>query len=254
ALQVALINETMASRYWPAEDPLGKRIRLSSRLEDAPWVTIVGIVGDVRHNGLDVDVKEKFYRPHVQFHRSTGFAPRAMTLVVKTDSDPLRLAGAIRSEVRKTDPNLPISDVRTMTDVLSASVAEPRFTTMLLFIFAMVALILAATGILGVVSYTVSRRTHEIGVRIAMGARAGQVLRSFLWQGFYLSLTGITIGVLGALMLTRFMAGLLYEVSATDPWTFSGVAVLLLAVTLVATYGPARRATRVDPMVALRYE
>ena len=253
SLQVAVVNETMVEKYWPGEDPLGRRFKMG-RGEDRPWVSIVGVVGDVVHNGIDVEIKEKFYRPHAQFHRSSGWAPNRMSLVVKTTSEPTALIEPIRREVRAMDSNLPIADIRTMDDVLAASVSEPRFTTLLLGIFAAVALILAAVGIYGVISYSVGQRSHEIGIRMAMGAQSGQVLKWILRKGLALSLAGLAIGLVLALGVTRLMAGLLYGVGTTDWSTFSVVPAVLLIVALLASYIPARRATRVDPVTALRME
>jgi putative ABC transport system permease protein len=252
-LQVALINETMVSRYWPDEDPLGQRIRMGSGT-DQPWITVVGVVGDVTHNGIDVEVKEKFYRPHAQFHRSVGFAPRAMTLVVKTTADPVGLVSLIRREVGAIDPNIPLATIRTMDDVLAASVSEPRFTALLLGVFATVALVLAVVGIYGVIAYSVSRRSREIGIRMALGARRSQVLTLILQQGFALSAVGLALGIVLALGVTRLMAGLLYGVGTTDIASFTLVPAGLMFTALLASYIPARRAARVDPVAALRME
>jgi putative ABC transport system permease protein len=253
ALQVAVINETMVSKYWSDEDPLGQRIRMGSGI-DQPWITVVGVVGDVTHNGIDVEIKQKFYRPHAQFHRSVGFAPRAMTLVVKATSEPVGLASLIRSEVGAIDPNIPLADVRTMDDVLAASVSEPRFTALLLGVFAAVALVLAVVGIYGVIAYSVSRRSHEIGIRMALGARSSQVLTLILQQGFALSAVGLALGIALALGVTRLMAGLLYGVGTTDMASFTLIPAGLMLTALLASYIPARRAARVDPVASLRME
>jgi putative ABC transport system permease protein len=253
SLQVAVINETMAEKYWPGEDPIGRRFRMGSR-EDRPWVTIVGMVGDVAHNGINVKIKEKFYRPHAQFHRSSGWAPSQMSLVVKTTSHPTALIAPIRSQVKAMDPNLPIAEIRTMDQVLAGSVSEPRFTTMLLGLFAAVAMMLAAVGIYGVISYSVGQRRHEIGIRMAMGAERSQVLKWILGQGLALSLAGLALGLLLAFGVTGLMAGLLYQVTPTDWTTFGFVPAALLLVALAASYIPARRATRMDPVTALRNE
>jgi putative ABC transport system permease protein len=252
AQQVAVINETMARTYWPDGDPIGKRFRMGSS-QSVP-VTIVGIVGDVRHNGVIAIVKEKFYRPHSQFHRSTGSPMRVMTLVVKTAGDPIALANPIRDEIRRLDPNLPVSTVRPMTDVVASALSTPRFTGFLLGLFAFVALALSGVGIYGVLSYLVSQRTHEIGIRLAIGADRGQVLRMILRQGLALSAAGLIAGLAAAFVLTRLMGALLYGVEPTDAGTFLAVPVVLGVVALLASYVPALRATRVSPLIALKAE
>ncbi|HXV62293.1 MAG TPA: ABC transporter permease [Vicinamibacteria bacterium] len=251
-VQVVVINQTMANIYWPGESAIGKRFRMGG--PDRPWITIVGIVKDERQNEINEIVKEKFYRPMAQFHVSSGSPTRAMTLVVKTAADPSSVLVPIRDTIRSLDPNVPVYDVQTMEDVVSASVSEPRFTLMLLGLFACVSLILASVGIYGVLSYLVGQRTHEIGIRMALGAGAGAVLRMVLKQAALLALAGVVLGVALALGLTRLMTGLLYGVRPTDPLTFSGIVVVLVSVALVASYAPARRAARVDPMRALRTE
>ncbi len=250
---VALVNETMARRYWGGADPLGRRMRMGAR-ETPPWVTVVGVVGDVRHNGVTEVIKEKFYIPHSQFHRSTGFAVQTMTLVVQAKESPLLLVGPIRSIVRDMDPNLPVSAVHLMTEVVNDSIATTRLTGLLLTTFAALALVLAAVGIYGVLSYLVSVRAREIGLRMAMGAGRGEVLRLILGRGILLAAAGIALGVGAAFGLTRLMASLLHEVRASDPTTFVTVPAVLILVALAASYLPARRATRVDPVVALRAE
>ena len=221
---------------------------------DQPWITVVGVVGDVTHNGIDVEVKEKFYRPHAQFHRSVGFTPRAMTLVVKTTANPVGLVSLIRREVGAIDPNIPLANIRTMDDVLAASVSEPQFTALLLGVFATVALVLAVVGIYGVIAYSVTRRSHEIGIRMALGARPSQVLTLILQQGFALSVIGLAMGIALALGVTRLMAGLLYGVGTTDIASFTLVPAGLMFTALLASYIPARRAARVDPVAALGME
>jgi putative ABC transport system permease protein len=252
-LPVALVNETFARLYWPVQNPLGKRIRMGSDSE-RPWMTVVGVVRNVRHNGITEVIKEKFYVPHAQFALQTGSAPRNMTIVVRADADPLGLVGPIRSEVRRLDPNLPVANVRTMTQVVDASLATPRLTSSLLSVFAGLALLLAAVGVSGVLAYLVSRRRREIGIRLALGASRSNVLGLVIRRGLVTAGAGIAAGVLAALLLSRLMEGLLYGVPARDPLTFAAVALLLLGVALAASILPALRASRVDPLEALRSE
>jgi predicted permease len=251
--QVGLVNETMARKYWPGRDAISGRFRMGSR-EAAPWVTVVGIVADVRHNGVVAPIKEKFYRPHAQFHRSTGFAPVSMSLVVRTAGDPLALAAPLRAAVREVDPLVPVSTVRPMNEIVADSMATPRLAGALLALFATVALVLSAVGIYGVLSHVVARRRQEIGIRMAIGAEPWQVLRLVLSQGVRLSAAGVGLGTLGALGLTRGLGGLLHDVRPHDPLTFALVPVLLTGVALLASFVPARRATRVDPVASLRSE
>jgi putative ABC transport system permease protein len=254
ALQVAVINETMARSYWPGRDPVGQRIRLGRGRTDRPWVTIVGIVGDERHNGMTAAVKEKFYRPHSQFHRSTGNSVRGMTLVVRTDGDVSALAAPLRGVLRDMDRSLPLAGVRPMTDVVNDSVATPRAAGSVLGAFALAALALAAVGIYGVLAYLVGERTREIGVRMAVGATPAQILGLVLRQGLGLSGAGLLAGLAGAAALSRTMGALLHDVRPLDPRTFVFVAALLGVVAAAASYLPARRATRVNPIEALRNE
>jgi putative ABC transport system permease protein len=246
APRVALINETMARKMWPGEDPLGQRLRMGID-SDAPR-EIVGVVGDVRHYGLDQDVTMQMYDPVRQRPMS------GMSFVLKTSVDPASLAPAARRAVLAADPEQPVSDVRTMREVVEATTAQRRFSLLLLGVFAGIALLLAAVGIYGVVGYSVAQRTHEIGVRMALGARRGEILGLVLRQGMALALLGVGVGLVGALALTRLIAGLLFGVSASDPLTFAATAVLLSGVALLATFIPAHRATRVEPTAALRYE
>ena len=252
SVPVAVVNETMARKYWKDGNPLGRRIRMGS--PSRPWITVVGVVGDQQHNGLGSVVKEKFYRPHAQFAQVTGFAPRGMTLVVRTAGDPFLALAPVRQVLAGLDPALPVAGVRPMTDVVSAAIAAPRLTGWLLGVFALSALTLAAVGIYGVLSYVVSQRTREIGIRMAIGARPSEVLRLVLGRGFALALAGVAVGLAVALAASRVMASLLYQVQPRDPATFIGVPVVLVIVALIASLVPALRATRVDPIVALRTE
>lgn len=248
---VALINETMAAIYWPDGDPIGERIRMGSNA-DRPWLTIVGIIGNVTHNGVTAPIKEKFYVPHSQFHRATGNTLVNMTLVLRAEGDPLTLLAPVRAEVRHLDPNLPVSNVRPMSDAVSDSIGAARFAGTLLAAFASLALMLAALGTYGVVAYFVSRRTHEIGIRMAMGAGRARVMAHVIGRGSRLVALGLAAGIGGAMLATRTMTSLLHGVDALDPWTFAAAPALLLMVALAACLVPAIRATRIDPIRAIR--
>jgi putative ABC transport system permease protein len=249
---VALINETMARMYWPGQDPIGRRIRQGGPTR--PWMTIVGIVADVRHNGLEVPVKGKYYRAHTQLPVTSNVAIRNMHLVVKSAGDPLTLVASIRAEVSRLDPSLPVANVRTMEDVVNGSIAKPRLAGSVLLLFAALALLLAAIGLYGVLAFVVSERQHEIGIRMAIGADAGDVRRSVLRKGLALAGAGVIAGAAVSLTLGQVIRSLLHGVSPYDPATFSVVPAVLLAVAVLASWIPARRATRISPIVALRSE
>ena len=246
---VALIDETLARLYFRGQDPVGKRIRLPDGSgTGSQWREVVGIVGAVKHKGLDAELKSQVYLPHGQ----SGM--RSMYLVMRSSGDPLSLTAAARAVVRSENKDLPVYGVRAMREVFHKSVAQKRFSVLLLSVFAFVALVLAAVGLYGVIAYSVTQRTHEIGLRMALGAQRRDVLRLILGQGLKLILLGVGLGLLGAFTLTRVMMSQLYGVSPTDPLTFASIALLLAIIGILACYIPARRAMRVDPMVALRYE
>jgi len=246
--EVAIVNETFVKRYFQNEAPIGKRFTFGFGNNNPQWITIVGVVRDTRRQGLDQPIRIESWMPHAQ-------APsRSMQVVLRTTGDPLALTQATREAVWSLDRDLPISRIETMEQILSENVAQRRLNMLLLGLFAMVALILAAVGIYGVMSYAVTQRTHEIGIRMALGAQTRDVLRLVVLQGMGLALTGVVIGLVATFILTRLMASLLFGVSATDPITFAAIAALLTGVALVACWIPARRAAKVDPMVALRFE
>ncbi len=243
---VLLINRTMADRFFPNEDPIGKRMQLGINSFTGQ---IVGVVGDVKHVGLDAEVNNEVYGLYSQAPFFTD-----MTLLVRTPGDPMSLAGAMRNELATLDKQVSIGKVRTMDTIAAESVAQPRFRTLLLALFGICALLLASVGIYGVMSYAVTQRTQEIGIRMALGAQVGDVRKLVIGNGMTLALIGVAIGLAGAYGLTRLMASLLFGISATDAPTFAAISAVLVAVALIACYIPARRATKVDPLVALRCE
>jgi putative ABC transport system permease protein len=251
ARRVAIINETLARRFFPNEDPIGKRIRpdISAEPGDPPIREIIGVVSDVRNRSLTADVPFEVYMPYTQFPISTG-----MWIALRTDADPRSLISAARAEVQALDKELPVFEVKTLEQYFSGEVGRPRFNALLLLFFAGVALLLTAVGLYGVISYSVTQRTREIGVRMALGAQTNDVLRLVVKQGMTLTLIGSVIGLGGALALTRLLKTLLFGVGAADPPTFSIIVLLLITVAFVACWLPARRATKVDPMVVLRSE
>jgi putative ABC transport system permease protein len=249
---VIIVNETLARRFFAGQDPLGQRIvieRADGKMAAQDMREIVGIVGDVHHVGLDEEAGPEFYVPYKQAPESN------MSVVVRTTgANPTGIGSSLRDAIRAVDKEQYVPNIQPMTELIAESVADRRFNTLLVSLFAMVALLIASIGIFGVTSYTVTQRTHEIGVRMALGAQTGDVLRLILRQGLRLILFGIALGVTAALALTHVMAGMLYGVTPTDPLTFISISLLLAIVALLACFIPARRATKVDPMIALRYE
>jgi putative ABC transport system permease protein len=247
---VAIINESMARAYWPDANAVGKRFKLGT--SGTPWMTIVGIVADVRQMGMDVPVKAEMYLPYRQVSSHPWFGPR--DLVVRTSGDPMTLASAVRQIIRAIDPNQPVSNIGTMEDLLTRETGSRRLGMILLSGYAGLSLLLASLGIYGVLSYLVVQQTPEIGVRLALGALPRDILGLVIKKGAVLVVTGVAIGAIAALALTRLMASLLFGVGAADPLVFLGISALLTGVALAACFVPARRATKIDPMVALRYE
>jgi putative ABC transport system permease protein len=247
---VVIVNEELARRYWPGENPIGKRLQVAQ--EKTRWREVVGVVGNAKLSGLEAKVDPAIYLPLAQ--NTWPHALRNSSLVVRTLADPVQVTAALRQELRSIDPALPITQVRTMTEILDDSLAPRRFNLVLLLIFALVAGLLAVVGIYGVISYTVAARTSEIGVRLALGAQPADILKLVLGEGMKLATGGVLVGLLSALALTRLMAGLLFGVSALDPVVFTAIALLLAATALLATYLPARRAAQVNPVVALKYD
>jgi putative ABC transport system permease protein len=244
---VVMINEAFVRKHWPNENPIGKRIRFYGPLDRAPWMEVVGVIEDVKHD-LNLPVTPEYYLPHAQDPWNS------MVLVARTSVDPASLAGALRQQVWAIDKDQPVYDVKTMQEVRSGSVVLYSFSSVMLGIFAVVALVLAAIGIYGVMAFAVTQRTQEIGIRMALGARTADVLKLVVKHGMKLALLGIVIGLAGSWALTRFIAKLLVGVQPTDLLTFSVVSLCLLVAAFIACYLPARRATKVDPLVALRYE
>jgi putative ABC transport system permease protein len=248
APRVVIINQALARRYWPGEKALGKRITKGDPQANPRWFTVVGVVGNVKHQGLDVEVKPEFYFPHAQYPQSS------MIITVRSVSDPRRMTAAIRQAIRNVDKEQSVANVRTLDEVISDSVAPRRLSAVLLGLFSAVALTLASIGIYGVLSCLVTQRNHEIGVRMALGAQRKDILNLIVGRGLRLSLLGAAVGVAVSLVLTRFLEGMLFGVGQTDPPTFVGVCLILVGVSLLACFLPAHRAAKVDPMVALRCE
>jgi len=244
---VVVINETMARRMWPSEDPIGKRVKQGYPESQTPWREVVGVVNDVKLNGVERETSMQTYLPFVQF-------PGANLGLVVRANQPLAAATAVEQSIHMMDKDLPVYAVLTMDQLLGHSLATRRLTLVLLSSFAVLALLLAALGIYGVTSYGVTQRTQEIGIRVAFGARVSDVLRVVIGQGMKSALLGIVVGLGGAFALTRLIAHLLFQVNTIDAFTFASVTLLLILVALVACFLPARRAAKVDPLVALRKE
>jgi putative ABC transport system permease protein len=254
---VVVVNETFVRRFFPGEDALGKRITFDDLDNKPQWLTIVGIAKDARQGDWSEPPYQETYIAAFQnraFLQESGGHMAYLTLVARAEGDPAGLVGPMKQTIWSFDHNLPVSEVITMDEAVSMATAQPRFQSLLLSLFAGVALLLAAVGIYGVMSYAVARRTHEIGIRMSLGAGRRQVLGMVLRQGMTMALIGSGFGIAGALVLSRWMTKLLYGVRPTDPLTYVSVSLLLGGIALVATFVPARRATRIDPMVALRDE
>ncbi|HEY5402228.1 MAG TPA: ABC transporter permease [Pyrinomonadaceae bacterium] len=252
SLPVVVVNETMARQYWPGQSAVGRRFKLGDPNEDLPWVEIVGVVGDVRQMGLDEAVKAEMYLPYQQVEQQPWFIPR--DLAIRTSGETSSLVGAVRQVIREIDPDQPISNVATMSDLLGEEAGQRRVGMIMLAAFSVLALLLASIGIYGVLAYFVTQHTNEIGVRLALGATPRNILLMIVKRGMGLTLLGISIGLAASFALTRLMTSLLFEVKAVDPLTFLFVPLLLAVAALLACSIPARRAMKVDPLVALRYE
>jgi putative ABC transport system permease protein len=247
---VVVVNQAMVNRYWPNQDPLGKRIKMGNLDSKSPWFTVKGVVKDSFQLTLDQGTRPEIYFVLAQM----AWRYRRMNVAVRTSVDPKSTLGAIQSAIREIDKDQPVYEVQTIDESIRDSVATRRFALTILILFALLALVLAVSGIFGVISYSVTQRTQEIGIRMALGARATDVLRMVLAQFMRLTVVGVVLGLIGAFAATRLMSSLLFGVTATDVTTFILVPIGLSIVALVACLIPARRATRVDPLVALRYE
>lgn len=249
--EVSMINQAMARRYWGDEDPVGKRFKFLPRGSNAPWLTVAGVVGDVRQAGLNNASLPEMYIPFTQAHPNWA---RPRVLFIRTDGEPRNLVAAVKNQIYALDKDQTISAVRSMDEIIARWLAPRRFNLLLIGVFAVIALVLANIGIYGVISYAVSQRTRDIGVRMALGAGRREIFKMIIGQGLVLTLLGVAIGLIASVALTRWLESLLFSVSPTDPSTFAGVALLLTLVALLACYLPSRRAARVDPMIALRHE
>jgi putative ABC transport system permease protein len=242
-----VISEKTARHFWPGEDPIGKRLKPGSSMSKAPWREVIGVVKDVRQNSLIAPAKMEMYFTYRQIKNVPANA-----LVVQTAIEPMSLAASVRNTIWSVDKDQTVADIDTMGHIVAQAVARQRFSMVLLGLFAILALLLASVGIYGVMSYSVAQRTREIGIRIALGARRGDVLQMTVAQGLKLVGAGMLLGLIAAFLLTRVLATLLFGVSPTDPITFAGISMVLLTVAILASYVPALRATKVDPIIALR--
>jgi putative ABC transport system permease protein len=249
---VVVVSEAMAQKHWPGEHAIGKRMKVFS--EGRPWIEVIGIVKDVRHRGPNQEPRPRWYVPHAQAYVSAYASPLSTTIAVRSDSDPTPLMGPIRSLMTEFDGSVPISNVRTMEQILDGAVGGQRFVMTLLTVFGLLALFLAVVGVYGVVSYAVSQRTHEIGLRMALGAKGSNVLAQIMREGLILSLVGVAVGLAGSFALSRVFESMVFGITPTDPVTYSGVVIVLVLAAGGASLLPARRASRVSPMVALRDE
>jgi predicted permease len=244
-----IVNQTFAHKVWPGIDPIGNRIRLRS---DAPWLSVVGVAADIKNHGSNTATKAEMYLLLTDQPFGIWTDLRSMTLVVRTPSETQQLVGAVRGQLKELDPELPIYEVSTLEEIVSSSLSQTRFPAIMLSLFAATALLLAGIGVYGVLAYTVAQSRHEIGVRMALGAQQRQILRFFLRQGVRWAALGGGAGLMAALMLVHFMRSMLFQISPYDPRTFLAVAAVLSVVVLMACFIPALRATKVNPMVALR--
>ncbi|HEY6051891.1 MAG TPA: FtsX-like permease family protein, partial [Thermoanaerobaculia bacterium] len=254
---VVIVNQRLADLHWPGEDPIGKRLTVDNPGNAPLWRTVVGVAANAVRGEWTSDPEEELYVPYLQsqlYMEGPNWPVQYATLAVRTDGDPARFAGPIRDAIASIDRNVSVSEVATMDDIVAHSNSRARFYLLLLGSFAAVAVVLAALGIYGVMSYSVSRRFHELGIRMALGAERGDLVRLVVGEGMRVAAAGTAVGLAGAFAVTRLMSSLLYGVRATDPVTFAGVAALLAAVAFAASWIPARRATRVDPLTALRHD
>jgi len=250
APRICIVDETFAKTHWPGENPLGKRVKIGGHQDTTfGWMEVVGVVAHVKNYGVDEDSRVELYLSYLQFSSGLG-----LTAILRTTGDPGALAAGLRQAVREVDPEIPLFQVRSLTEIAADRTAPRRLAALLISVFAAIALLLAGVGIYGVMSYAVTQRTQEIGLRMALGARREDILGMVMRSGTVMAVSGVGIGLVLAFALARLITSLLFQTSASDPPTFSIVPLLLVAVALLACYLPARRATRVDPMVALRYE